>query len=502
MPEAEGESRTHAVRSIGWNYASYGFQIAVNLGLTAFIVRRISVPEYGLYLLVLSLSSTLNFLELGLSSVLVQSYVAALQVTGRERLSEVLSTAFFALAALGFVGVGLFSIVAAVLPGPFQIPNALLSEASTVFVVAALIIQVNLPSSAIEQVYIAFHQFNSINKIRIASTSLYTAFAVFALWKGHGIVALALAQLAASLLQFGLLYMGLPRLDRDARIRISGFRRAQLKLLFHTSKWAFLNDLSSYLFELLVWTILGSFGSMEQAALYGLAAKLPRQLWNVTDRGASILLPHTSRFWMKQDWLQLRQTYLQMQRVLFGVFLPFVALGCLIAGPLIQIWAGPHYAGAVLVLQFLLIGVISHGSGYASSQLFYAGNKIKTSAIILMCEYAASTVIALFVVPRYGAAGLAASIALVQIIINFGWYLFASCRELNLRPTAVTGALFHRMAWPLFSLGVVILAVSLLWRRLSSTGLLIAATLGGCIYLAVWGLQIALPVYRGEARTI
>ncbi|MGA7245373.1 MAG: hypothetical protein WBX19_19470, partial [Terracidiphilus sp.] len=70
-------ARGATVRNITWNYFGHFCQIAVNFGLTSYIVRRLSVPEYGLFLFVMFLSSTLDLLDLGISSVLVQRYIAA-----------------------------------------------------------------------------------------------------------------------------------------------------------------------------------------------------------------------------------------------------------------------------------------------------------------------------------------------------------------------------------------------------------------------------------------
>src|SRR5665213_4578657 len=78
-PQITGASsaRKEMAVSIAWNHAGHLYQICINLGLTAYIVRRIAVPEYGLLLFVMSLSATLNILDMGISSVLVQTYVEA-----------------------------------------------------------------------------------------------------------------------------------------------------------------------------------------------------------------------------------------------------------------------------------------------------------------------------------------------------------------------------------------------------------------------------------------
>src|SRR5580692_691052 len=135
IPGRRGTWRSTA-QNVAWNYAGYVFQIAVNLGTTAYIVRRVSVPEYGLLLFVLSLSAGLYLLDMGISDVLVQSYVSVLAGEEKDQLNELISTAFWGLAILGFAGVLIFSTIAAILPGPFNIPPQYVHEAAMVFVVA------------------------------------------------------------------------------------------------------------------------------------------------------------------------------------------------------------------------------------------------------------------------------------------------------------------------------------------------------------------------------
>src|SRR6185312_16793598 len=85
-------SAAHAAASVAWNYAGYACQIAFNLGLTWYIVRKISVVEYGLFLFIMSLSSTLYMLDMGISSVLVQALVEAFAAARKNLANEIFST--------------------------------------------------------------------------------------------------------------------------------------------------------------------------------------------------------------------------------------------------------------------------------------------------------------------------------------------------------------------------------------------------------------------------
>lgn len=484
-------------RNIAWNYAGYACQIAINLGLTWYIVRTVSVVEYGLFLFIMGLSAALYLLDMGLSSVLVQAFVEALTTSGKERVNDLLSTTFLALSGLGALGALIFCGLAAALPGPFNIPQAYLHEASLIFVVAGLIILAGFPAIAVEQIYQASHRFDRTNQVQLGAAIVLMVLSVLVLATGHGIVGLALVQLLVALLRLIVLVAALPATLPGIHLSVTRFSYGRLKPLMHLSKWAFLSNLSAYLFDMLVWLMLGSLGSMREAALFGLAGKPTKQLWNLVDRGANVTLPLLAKSSAENDAARLRQTYLKTQKLIFGVILPFIVLGCVFARPFILVWAGSKYQEAALVMQWLLLAALSQALTYPSDLLLYACGRVKEAAKISVVSSVISIVAALLLVPRYGAAGLAAGMAVTQIVFNCGWFTWSACRVSGTSPAALADAMFAGLQWPITALAVEILIARAIWSHLSSLGLVMVAVVSGLIYLGLWGVRTALPLYRG-----
>jgi len=72
--DMSGKTAVRAAHSVIWNYSGYACQILVNLGVMAYVARFLSVPEYGMYLFVLSISANLNLLDMGIGNVLILVY--------------------------------------------------------------------------------------------------------------------------------------------------------------------------------------------------------------------------------------------------------------------------------------------------------------------------------------------------------------------------------------------------------------------------------------------
>ena len=90
----------------------------------------------------------------------------------------------------------IFSGIALTLPGPFNIPRQYLHEAAIIFFISALVIQVGLPSNAMEHAYQASHRFDRLNQIQLLLTTVQMVLYVSVLAAGYRIVALALVLLA------------------------------------------------------------------------------------------------------------------------------------------------------------------------------------------------------------------------------------------------------------------------------------------------------------------
>jgi O-antigen/teichoic acid export membrane protein len=487
-------------RSVVWNYLGYVYQLAINFASTAYIARKIPVPEYGLLIFVVSLSQTLNMLDLGIGSVLVQAYVSAKVDGGIVRLNELLSTTFFVLTAIGALGAALFIGISALLPGPFNIPHQLLHEAAIIFLLAALMVQAGLSAVAVEQVYQSSRRFDRLNQVQFIIATLFLVLTVIALFAGFGVIALAVIQAIAAVLRPVLLICALPFTVSDARISFSRVRMKLLRPLLSVSKWAFVNSVSWYLLDLLMWIILGTFGSMQAAAMFGLANKLPKQLWNAIDRGASVFLPSMSQFAAEYDREKLRAIYIVVQKLVFGASLPFILLGIIFAWPLIHIWAGAQYHGATTTMQLLLLAAVGHAVAYPSSQLMYACSlpkKLVSQSVSILFACAAG---AMILVPRYGAAGLAAAFAIPNLIICAGWTIPVACKLAGLSTSTLIEHSIKGLKLPLAATCAAVLLLLSFQSVLSAFWLFAGAVSCGCLYLGIWAKYTALPLYRNRAE--
>ena len=382
--------------------------------LVSYVVRRVSVGEYGVLLLAMSLCGMMYILDIGLSSQLVQAYIAAAK-GNRERLSDLLSTAFVALMGLGTLGLLVFTTLALKLPGPFKIPPEYVSEASFVFVLVAVATLLGLPIGALECAYEAFHRFDRINQVQFVAAATRVVLTVVLLAEGYGVVALAAVQTVVSLVRLLALWVALRWSVPGAHLDVRRFDWKLLKPLLRRGAWAVMDNSVRQLASASDSLILGVFGSVYSVALFGLGGKLPTQLSNVVTKGANVILPTLAKYHADGDQRQLQRVYLNAQNLVFTGALPVVVLGCVCARPLVQVWAGSAYIGAAAVMQWLLLAALSQAMECSSYLLLYARGEVKTAARIATFESIANVLVSLALVLRYGAVGLAAEIGRAHV---------------------------------------------------------------------------------------
>ncbi|HWH59009.1 MAG TPA: oligosaccharide flippase family protein [Terriglobales bacterium] len=496
--DMSGKTAVRAAHSVIWNYSGYACQILVNLGVMAYVARFLSVPEYGMYLFVLSISANLNLLDMGIGNVLILWYMPALDQQDSDRLNDLLAATFVALSLLGILGMSILASFVTFLPGPFTIPASMLREASALFLLAAIAIPFSMSGVALDQLYQAAQRFDRINQIRVLTAMLQLGLSIAVLREGFGILGLAAIQLGMAILRVMILAAALPSNVPGARLQLTRFRMAAVKPLLQLSKWAFLTNLAVYLTDLMIWAVLGAFGSMSEVAMFAVAMKMPKQLWNLMDRAATAVNPEFSRLAARVDDGSLRRIFLRTHQLLVTSMLPFIVMGIALAGPILHVWVGPKYANAGSVMRWLLIGSFSHAFSYAADLLLYARAKIKLVAWITLCGGASSVISGLLMVPRYGAAGLAAGVALSQLLITaLGLSLFA-CRIAGVAPLALVTIPIKGQFWPLL---VLLADCALLWAvrsHLSPVWLVVLGSIGGCTYLSIWGIRTVLPMYKNE----
>ena len=480
----------------------------------AYVVRRISVHEYGIYLLAQAVAAFLYLLEFGMGNVLVPLYISTFARSGIAEVSRLASTGFLALLGLGAAGAVVLSLAALFIPRWIGLPSADTALAVRVLIVMSVAVGLALSQMMLEQLCQAFHRFDRVNQVQIAVVALRVALTIAVLMTGRGIVALATVQVAVSGLRLAGLWAVASTSINGLTLRFR-FDRELLLQAMHMSKWAFGDDISHRIALNVESVILAALGSFEQLALFGVGSRLPAHLYQFASRGMSVLLPTLSKHHAEADKAQLRATLSAVYRVCLTGLVPLASFAAICGPALMKIWAGQAYAGAAPVLAWLLMSSLSMVMALASDMVLYSHDQIRKAALFSILQTLGKIALALALARQYGALGVAVGIAVWHWSVNLFFFLPAACKVAELSQwelwrVALTGhsredgrqGAGDRRGNLIQGGAFVLCAVALGsgMKVLGTLEMFVACILTSLLYAGIWANCTALPMWR-RART-
>ncbi|WP_348260951.1 oligosaccharide flippase family protein [Telmatobacter sp. DSM 110680] len=499
------------MRSVTWNYLGYFCEFVAGVFLLAFVVRKLPVDDYGIYLLAQSLAAFLYLLDFGLSNVLVPLYVSTFARGGIAEVSKLASCLVMTLLGMGIAGATGLSLAAMLMPELIRLPTARMALAVQVLIVVSAAVCLMLPQMALEHLCQAFHRFDRVNQVQIAAVAMRVVLTLVVLDAGKGILALAGVQVAVSLSRLAGLWLVASTGISGLSLRLFSFDTDRLREAIGLSRWAFVDDVSRRIGMNTETVVLAALGSLNQVAMFGIGGKLPAHLYQFAVRGLSVLVPTLTQHHAEGDTAQLRSTFCNAYRVCLTGVVPLATFGSIGARPLIAIWAGPAYLGAAPVLSWLMISALSMVILTPSDMVLYSHNRIGQAAWFSCIETLGKILVVLALAARYGAVGAAAGVAVWNWCVNLFCYLPAACKVAEMRPWELWRAALmgssgasgqqaqsertsNLLQGGAYVACAVVLAVGV--RHLAALEMFAACVGVSLLYFAVWVGCTALPMWR------
>lgn len=484
------------VRSAIWNYFGYFCELAAGALLIAYVVRRVSVEDYGMYVLAVSIASILRLLDFGLSGVLVPVYSWTLSSKGMAEVGRLASTLTLLLLGLGTLGAAVLSLVALAVPALIHLPSEHTRLAVKLLVLASIGVQFTLPSLALDCLYQALDRFDRLTQVQISMLLLRVGLTVAVLAMGHGIFAVAVVQAVVSVVQLVTLWCVARFETTGPCLPLFCFDRSRLGGLVKITGWSFGSDLAQRIAVISERVVLAGLCSFEQVAMFGLASRLPEHFVQLASQGLSAVTPALSRGHSEDNHAQSRDIYLGAFSACLTGLMPLIVFAAICAKPLMEIWGGRAYENAGAVMAWLLVLAISRVLEHPSEVMLFSHDRVKAAARFSAIETTGKIAFALALALPFGAAGVAAGAAVCHWCVNLFFYLPEACRAAQTRPlellrTAVKG---NSMLIGAFAIGTCTLA----WcSHALSTSISFAAFAGiSVVYAALWLFSTPLPIRR------
>jgi O-antigen/teichoic acid export membrane protein len=402
------------------SYISLFINILIGIIYTPWMIRSIGIPDYGLYVLAISVINIFVF-DFGLGSA-VQRFVSKYLAEGRlDKVNKFLSVTYkLYIIADVVIFLFLFSVY-------FFIPNIYqglspeeLVKFKFIYAVVAIFSVFSFPFVHLDGTISAHEKFvqlklcDLLHKIVIASSM--TIFLYF----GYGLYALVLVNVVAGIFRVVLKVLVLKRYT-EVKINWRYWDSSILKAIIAFSMWVTIYAISQRGVLSLAPSILGIYYSSEYIALLGITIVVEGFFYLFANAINGLFLPKISKLIANQKSGNIIQLMIRVGRM--QIFMTgMIYIGLISFGKhFINLWVGEEFS-LVYICSIIMIlpSFISLAQNIAFTTII-AQSKVKYLAYSGVLQACTSLVLVFPLAKYYGVLGVSVSVAIaysVSLIFN------------------------------------------------------------------------------------
>lgn len=468
-------------------YALLFVNIAIGLFLMPFTVHHLGKAQYGLWMLVTSLTGYLQLLDLGYGNGLVRQVTQADARGDEEGMNAALSTFLFVYLGIGAVAFGAVVILASfALP---RFPNLSPDEIRTARLVLLIVgarAAIAFPMSVFGSITTARQRFALTGSIAIVVALVQGAATYLLLRDGYGLVPLVSVTTVLAIASYGAYIAAALLTFPGLRLSPRRFSVGQAREVTTFSLYLFLISLAIQFGYNIDNVIIAAFAGTSAVAVYAIAFRLADYQRQLCNQFNGLLFPVVVRFSAADEVDSLRATLVDGTRIAFGLITGVTLCLVTFADRLVAVWMGPGFADSLPALYVLAAaGTVLVAAGPLGNLLLARGRH-RVVAFSCLGEAVLNLVLSIWLVRRYGIVGAAVGTAVSVTISNVLVQMPAACRLLDMP----IGGFLRRISAPALIALAPGVTVAWLLRTAASPStfveIVIAGAIVGVVYLAAF----------------
>jgi len=414
-------------------YIVLGLNIGVGIVLMPFTIRHLGQTDYGLWMLVASMTVYFQLLDLGYGNGVVRHLVEADRRGDITDVNRIASTFVCVYAAIAVVACAVIAVMVGVVVPRFpHLSPAQVRVAQVLLVILGARVAIGFPLTVFGAVTNARQGFVLNNLVASAIVVASAVCTYVVLESGGGLVTLVAATTAINMLGYAGYAWTAYRVMPELRIRPSSFSASRWREVTTFSLYLFVINVAGQISFNIDNLVIGACLGPAAVAVYTIALRLAEYQRRVCDQFSGMLFSVAIAFGSDGDRQALRRTLVEGNRM--ATTLVAGASVCLMgfSGPLIVRWMGPAFAGSVMPFNVLALAGVIVVSQAASSNVLIAVGRHRLVTGIWMAEAAMNLVMSLVLVRTMGLLGVAVGTLVPLVIGHLVVMLTAACRAVGI----------------------------------------------------------------------
>jgi len=331
------------LKNVSYNFIGYAWPIIFSIFITPFVVHRLGLADYGVYVLINTIIGFLSLLDLGLASALIK-YVAEYQASGNlAGLRKLLNSAHTLYFLIAFAGLLIFLILGKFFLPSFHITGETAQQIFLVFILAGLAFFVNTWGYVYAIIPAATQRYDIATKLSLAQLTFFNLGILVLVIMGFRLKAIMCLYLVSNIL----LIMGFRhyfhRLLPGIKLSL-GWDKEELKKSYSFGIFAALTNLASTSLFQLDRFLIPIFLGPALLTYYSLPGNVAQKVSGISGSLTQILFPLTSALSGSGQEARIGQIYRRTIRNLAVLAAAGASSCAFLAYPILLVWVGPQFA--------------------------------------------------------------------------------------------------------------------------------------------------------------
>jgi len=404
-------------KNIFSNYVGIFTTILIAFFLSPFLVKTLGDTNYGIWSVIVALTSYMVLLDLGIGSA-VAKYVAKYKaLSDYKSLNIVIGSGISIMTVAGLFLIAISPVLSKALVSAFGFEDELAKTVRALIIISAIDIAIFINIGVIIGAFFGFQRFEIINAINIMA-SLFRGISYYlALSHGMGLLEMGIIALIVQILSGIALVLAMKTVEPDVEIKHSLANRETVSSIFVYSKFTLLSMIAMLLVYYSDAFVIGYFMSAAAITYYTIAWSLSEYTNKLILAIAQVFVPVFSEQEATKGSEAIYRTYVSGTKFMLLIS-NLLCIGFLASGDhFISLWMGPKYAAACsVILTILFITQLIKGPqllGY--SILLGTANHAKYSLYNFGFSVL-NLVLSIALVQMYGLIGVASATAFTQCL--------------------------------------------------------------------------------------
>ena len=261
-------------RNVASNWIAFAFEAGITFFLSPFVIHTLGGTAFGAWVLVVSMTGYLGFLDLGVRNA-VTRFVSRFRAQGDHAAASLtVSSALGIFAVTGAVAITVSLIASGLVLPWFNVEPTLARQAQIALILSGFSVAAWLINGIFSGVTVAVQRFDALNTVAITVGVGRAIAVVIVLGAGGGLVGLASVELGVALARCLANTWLAHRVYPELRVRIGFGGAPQIRMIFSFSLFSFFLDMANDLIYLSDAVVIGASLPLVMVTFFAIAANL------------------------------------------------------------------------------------------------------------------------------------------------------------------------------------------------------------------------------------